>query len=88
MTATTIPLFEEQPAHEPSRQRPTSAPVSRGDEVLLTAAEAADVLKIGRSKLYELMAHGAITSVKLGRCRRFRRSDVDRFICGLTAPAE
>jgi len=76
MTATTIPLFDDPPApHQPRSRRPPTEP-----EVLLTAAEAADVLKIGRSKLYELMARGAINSVKLGRCRRFRRSDLDRFI--------
>jgi excisionase family DNA binding protein len=65
-------------------RRPSGEP-----DVLLTPAEAAAVLKIGRSKLYELMARGAINSVKLGRCRRFRRSDLDVFIRGLeAAPAE
>lgn len=85
MTATTIPLFDDPPAPQPLRnRRPPTEP-----EVLLTAAEAADVLKIGRSKLYELMARGAINSVKLGRCRRFRRSDLDRFIRELDAePAD
>jgi hypothetical protein len=35
------------------------------------------------------MARGAINSVKLGRCRRFRRSDLDLFIRNLeAAPAE
>jgi excisionase family DNA binding protein len=81
MTATTIPLFDDPPAAHPLRSpRPSTEP-----EVLLTPAEAADVLKIGRSKLYELMARGAINSVKLGRCRRFRRSDLDLFIRGLEA---
>ncbi|HVW79850.1 MAG TPA: helix-turn-helix domain-containing protein [Mycobacteriales bacterium] len=85
MTATTIPLFDDPPA---PRQRRSGRPLTES-EVLLTAAEAADVLKIGRSKLYELMARGAINSVKLGRCRRFRRSDLDRFIRGLDAdPAD
>jgi excisionase family DNA binding protein len=85
MTATTIPLFDDPPAgaqarHFPRRQTPSGEP-----DVLLTPSEAAAVLKIGRSKLYELMARGAINSVKLGRCRRFRRSDLDRFIGGLEA---
>jgi hypothetical protein len=31
------------------------------------------------------MARGTINSVKLGRCRRFRRSDLDLFIGGLGA---
>jgi len=86
MTATTIPLFDDPPAApRPARSRPVAAE----PEVLLTPDEAADVLKIGRSKLYELMARGLINSVKLGRCRRFRRSDLDLFIRGLEAvPAE
>lgn len=80
MTATTIPLFDDPPAPQPRNRRPSTE-----SEVLLTPTEAADILKIGRSKLYELMARGLINSVKLGRCRRFRRSDLDLFIRGLEA---
>jgi excisionase family DNA binding protein len=46
------------------------------------------VLGIGRSKLYELMARGAITSVKVDRCRRFRESDVHRYISSLPVAAD
>lgn len=86
MTATTIPLFDDPPAGPlPARNRR----VPTEPEILLTPAEAAEILKIGRSKLYELMARGAINSVKLGRCRRFRRSDLDLFIRDLAVqPAE
>ena len=38
--------------------------------VMLTIAEAAQRLSIGRSMLYELMASGAIESVHIGRLRR------------------
>jgi excisionase family DNA binding protein len=63
--------------------------VSRTPNAGLSPAKAAAVLKIGRSKLYELMARGTIDSVTLGRCRRFRRSDLDRFIGSLeAAPTE
>lgn len=79
MTATTIPLFDDPPAAHSARSRRRSTE----PEILLTPAEAADILKIGRSKLYELMARGVINSVKLGRCRRFRRSDLDLFIRSL-----
>lgn len=83
MTAITAPLLDEPPVDAPGRSRPAAQrPVGEAD-VLLTPVEAAAVLKIGRSKLYELMARGAIDSVKLGRCRRFRRSDLDLFISGL-----
>ncbi|NTW41648.1 MAG: helix-turn-helix domain-containing protein [Cellulomonadaceae bacterium] len=38
--------------------------------VMLTIAEAAQRLSIGRSMLYELMASGAIESIHIGRLRR------------------
>jgi excisionase family DNA binding protein len=85
MTATTIPLFDDPPGGAPARPRVRDRRPSSEPDVLLTPAEAAAVLKIGRSKLYELMARGAISSVKLGRCRRFRRSDLDLFIRDLEA---
>lgn len=95
MTATPLPLFgDETPVETPvrsSRRRRPDAPVpppAREPDRLLTAAEAAAVLGIGRSKLYELMARGAITSVKVDRCRRFRQSDVTRFIKSLPIAAD
>ena len=38
--------------------------------ILLTPTEAARVLGIGRSKLYELMHAGVLESVHIGACRR------------------
>ncbi len=40
------------------------------DQLLLTPAEAARALGIGRSKLYELMQDGILESVHIGSCRR------------------
>lgn len=40
------------------------------ERLLLRPEEAADVLGIGRSKLYVLLADGAIESVHIGTCRR------------------
>ena len=40
------------------------------DKLLLTPTEAAAALGIGRSKLYELMRTGVVTSVRIGGCRR------------------
>ncbi len=85
MSVTTIPLFDDPPPARRPRPLPQRDRTAGEPETLLTAAEAAAVLRIGRSKLYELMARGAIHSVKLGRCRRFRRSDLDRFIRTLKA---
>jgi excisionase family DNA binding protein len=96
MTATAVPLFgeetpDERPASPRRRRRPevpSAQPAPSEPDRLLTTAEAATVLGIGRSKLYELMARGAITSVKVDRCRRFRQSDVNRFISSLSVAAE
>jgi excisionase family DNA binding protein len=40
------------------------------DRLLLTPEDAADVLGVGRTKLYELLRVGAIESVRIGRARR------------------
>ena len=44
----------------------------KGDEerLLLTVAEAANRLRIGRSLMYELLAAGDIPSIRIGRLRR------------------
>jgi excisionase family DNA binding protein len=40
------------------------------DKVLLRPSEAAELLAVGRSRLFELMASGELRSVKIGRSRR------------------
>jgi excisionase family DNA binding protein len=40
------------------------------EPILLTPAEAARALGIGRSKLYELLQTGVLESVHIGACRR------------------
>jgi excisionase family DNA binding protein len=40
------------------------------DKLLLTPIEAATALGIGRSKVYELLQTGQLSSVRIGRCRR------------------
>ena len=47
---------------------------------LLTAEEAAKVLRIGRSKLYQLLAAQELASIKIGRSRRVRMADVEDYI--------
>lgn len=49
------------------------------DRLLLTVAEAAYRLGIGRSKLYELFGEGRISTVKIGRAVRVPARDVERF---------
>jgi excisionase family DNA binding protein len=40
------------------------------EKLLLTAEETAEILGIGRSKVYELLRAGVIQSVRIGTCRR------------------
>ena len=51
-----------------------------GTPLLYTPAEAADLLKIGKTKLYEEKAYGRIKHVKIGRALRFARSDLEDYI--------
>lgn len=39
-------------------------------KLLLTPEEAASALAIGRTKLYQLLASGALRSVRIDKCRR------------------
>jgi excisionase family DNA binding protein len=47
---------------------------------LLTPEEAAGRLRIGRTFIYQLLREGVIPSVKIGRVRRVRVRDVDRYV--------
>lgn len=49
--------------------------------------EAAEMLGIGRSKMFELMAAGQVASVRIGRSRRITRQELERFVAALSAPA-
>jgi excisionase family DNA binding protein len=53
------------------------------DKLLLTPAEAALCLGIGRSKLYELLSAGVIASVHIGNCRRIPTFALDAFVAEL-----
>jgi len=50
------------------------------DKLLLTPLEAARALGIGRSKLYELMQTGQLTSVHIGACRRVPADALKTFL--------
>ena len=50
------------------------------DKLLLTPAEAAQVLSISRSKLYELIGRGRLTTVRIDASRRVPRQALDEFI--------
>lgn len=50
---------------------------------LYDVRQAAQVLGIGRTNVYKLLKDGHLPSVRVGRLRRIRRSDLDAYIDGL-----
>ena len=55
--------------------------------LLLTAEEAARALRVGRSKVYELMRSGQLRSVKIGGSRRVSAAALAEFVARLEADA-
>lgn len=58
-----------------------TAPIPR---ILYRPEEAAKVLALGRSTIYELMAAGRLRFVKCGRSRRIHHIELERFAAALT----
>ena len=58
------------------------------NKLLLTPEEAARVIGLGRSKLYELLAAGQIESVHIGRCRRVPAAALIEYVERLRAGRE
>jgi excisionase family DNA binding protein len=50
------------------------------DKLLLTPREAAEVLSVSRSKLYQLLAAGELQSVRIDGCRRVAASELRRYV--------
>ena len=57
------------------------------NKLLLTASEAAEVLGIGRTKVYELLRVGAIESVRVGGSRRIPAEALHAYVEWLRAEA-
>lgn len=57
------------------------------DKLLLTPAETAAALGIGRSKVYELLQTGKLPSVRIGACRRVPAEAVHTFVADLRTTA-
>jgi len=51
-----------------------------GPPALTTVADVANFLAISRSKIYKLMDEGELPYVKLGKCRRVLRTDVEALL--------
>ncbi|MFD0519020.1 helix-turn-helix domain-containing protein [Paractinoplanes durhamensis] len=50
------------------------------EAMVLTVEETADVLKVGRTTVYDLIKSGRLDSIMIGRLRRVRYSDVMAFL--------
>jgi excisionase family DNA binding protein len=56
--------------------------------LLLTVPEAARVLSISRSKLYELISSGALQSIKIDGARRIPVRALDAYVSSLSSTPE
>jgi len=85
-TAGSFPLAAETAVHDAdvidltTSQRPRTDPLAK---LLVTPEEAAELLSIGRSKLYELLAERAVESVRVGTCRRIPVQALKDFVSSL-----
>jgi excisionase family DNA binding protein len=57
---------------------------SRPDPLLIRVEEAARLLSVARSTVYELVERGEFPSVKVGRNRRIRYADLAEWAAGLS----
>ena len=63
-----------------------SSPARAGGQELLTVEEAAEILHVGRDKVYYLIRTGQLRSVKIGKLRRISREWIAEFIARLQNP--
>ncbi|SEH12497.1 DNA binding domain-containing protein, excisionase family [Sphingopyxis sp. YR583] len=45
----------------------------------VTINEAADMLSLGRTSIYQLIAEGALVAIKIGTCTRVTTASLDQF---------
>jgi excisionase family DNA binding protein len=64
-------------SHDPPGQDPTP--------LLITVPEAARLLAVGRTSLYQLIWDGELTVVRIGRCVRLTIAELERFVNERTA---
>jgi excisionase family DNA binding protein len=57
-----------------------AADITAHDQELLTVEESADILHIGRDKVYYLIRTGELRSIKIGKLRRISRAWVEEFV--------
>jgi excisionase family DNA binding protein len=83
------PDVDQRPPYEihvelPPPPAPSPAPSEAPERMLLTLTEAADTLRISRTKLYELLDADELTSLHIGRSRRITTEALNAYITRLT----
>lgn len=53
------------------------------EPLLLTPEEAAEALRIGRAKVYDLIRSDELRSIKIGGSRRVPRTALEEYVAGL-----
>jgi excisionase family DNA binding protein len=56
------------------------------EQLLLTAEEAAQVLRVGRTTLYALIKAGELRPIHIGRSCRLSRAELERYVDRLELP--
>jgi excisionase family DNA binding protein len=72
----------------PSTPKPESEPAALmsgalARKELLTVAEFCDAVGVGKTRAFELMAAGAVESVKIGASRRITRRSIEAWLARL-----
>ena len=62
----------------PHDQEPVDRPPT--EAAVLTVEETADLLRVGRATVYDLIKGGRLTSIMIGRLRRIRYADVIAYL--------
>jgi excisionase family DNA binding protein len=63
-----------------TKTRKGTSPKAIGDDKLFSPEQLAEYLGIGRTFAYQLLAQKRIPSFTIGKLRRVRKADVDRYI--------
>jgi excisionase family DNA binding protein len=53
------------------------------DRLLISVEDAAELLGVGRSTVYDLMRSGSVPSVRIGRCRRIPLDGLRSYLADL-----
>ena len=62
--------------------------VSSQERGFARVRDVASFLSVSRSKIYEMLESGELTSIRIGGCRRIPWSDVERFLRNASGPKQ